>query len=53
MAQHDMDSAELRDAYLEAMVDWDRKETDPCQRGTVGCCINHDKAVGDTDCETW
>lgn len=28
----------------------DRAETDPCQRGTVGCCVDHD---GDEECETW
>lgn len=32
------------------VVAWGRAETDPCERGTVGCCVAHD---GDTPCETW
>lgn len=33
-------------------IDWDRAETDPCQKGTVGCAVDH--PVGpETDCETW
>jgi hypothetical protein len=29
---------------------WDRKEHEPCQRGTVGCSVDHE---GDEPCETW
>jgi hypothetical protein len=29
---------------------WDRAETDPCERGTVGCSVRH---TGDTECQTW
>jgi len=31
-------------------VAWDRPETEPCERGTVGCSVHHE---GDTPCETW
>lgn len=24
------------------IIDWDRDETDPCQKNTPGCCIDHD-----------
>jgi hypothetical protein len=34
-------------------VAWDRKETDPCQRNTVGCSVDHEADGGDTGCETW
>lgn len=30
----------------------DRAETDPCQCGTPGCCVDHLPGT-DTDCETW
>jgi hypothetical protein len=30
----------------------DRAETDPCERGTVGCCIAH-KSDGVEPCATW
>lgn len=36
----------------------DRAETEPCQRGTDGCCIDHtaefdrDRSA-DSECETW
>lgn len=41
-----------------------REETEPCERGTVGCCIDHtaemkdregfrDPARRDSSCETW
>jgi hypothetical protein len=32
-------------------IAWDRRETDPCQAGTVGCCVNH-RSIDDT-CEAW
>jgi hypothetical protein len=32
-------------------VDWDREETEPCQRNTPGCAINHN--ADDGDCEGW
>lgn len=34
-----------------ARVAWDRPETDPCERGTVGCSVLHGNA--DTACDTW
>jgi hypothetical protein len=31
-----------------------RRETDPCERGTVGCCVRHQSfPVVDHCCETW
>ncbi len=27
-----------------------RPETDPCQRGTVGCSVDH---IGNSECATW
>lgn len=35
----------------EAPIAWDRNESDACQAGTVGCCIDHDGIA--TPCETW
>lgn len=29
-----------------------RQEHEPCQAGTVGCCVDHDKTVPEK-CETW
>ena len=30
----------------------DRDETEPCQKGTPGCCVDH--VVGtESDCEAW
>lgn len=34
-------------------VAWERTETDPCERGTTGCCIAHDDSPPGTECETW
>ena len=32
-------------------VAWDRPESDPCEKGTPGCCVAyHDEH---DDCETW
>lgn len=31
-------------------VAWERDESESCQRGTVGCCVDHD---GNEECETW
>lgn len=30
----------------------DREETEPCQKGTPGCSIDHD-ADDNESCETW
>jgi hypothetical protein len=37
----------------ERAVAWDREDTpsEPCQRSTSGCCIDHSRDDG--DCETW
>jgi len=35
-----------------APVAWGRPETDPCQRGTVGCSVDH-PAGPETKCEPW
>lgn len=37
-------------ARLHAAVAIGRDETDPCECGTVGCCVAH---RADTPCETW
>lgn len=34
------------------MYDFDRSETDPCQKGTVGCAVDHPIGT-ETDCECW
>lgn len=34
-------------------VAWDRAETDPCERGTVGCSVLHDTAGLASCCESW
>ena len=31
---------------------WWREESEPCQKGTTGCCINHNSPKLDS-CETW
>lgn len=36
----------------------ERREDEPCERGTVGCCVHHrtgdrTTAERDTGCETW
>jgi hypothetical protein len=36
-----------------AEVAWDREETDPCERGTVGCSVKHPATGPEVDCETW
>lgn len=38
-------------AGLAPKIAWGRDEHDPCERGTVGCSIEH--ATGDEECETW
>lgn len=40
----------LHEAQWEHVAE-DRDESEPCQAGTVGCCINHDGYDG--SCETW
>lgn len=32
---------------------WNRKETDPCERNTVGCSIKHTPENFERGCETW
>lgn len=32
-------------------IAWDRAETDPCERGTVGCSVAHGSR--DTNCLPW
>jgi hypothetical protein len=34
-------------------IDWDRGEEDPCQRGTIGCPIDHSNWGPETECTTW
>jgi len=39
------------EALRDAAVARDRAEDEPCEVGTVGCCINHSRF--DSGCETW
>lgn len=43
--------SDLYEAY-EARIARDRDEDEPCQRGIIGCCIDHHGEREDT-CETW
>ena len=27
----------------DRMIDWDREESDSCQKSTPGCCIDHSR----------
>jgi hypothetical protein len=40
----------VENADAEEHTAWGRAETDPCERGTVGCSVLH---TDDTECETW
>lgn len=31
----------------------DREETEPCEKGTVGCCLIHSPDKDDEGCESW
>lgn len=31
----------------------DREENEPCQKGTVRCCVDHRSDVPETNCECW
>lgn len=37
---------------LRRIVARDRAETDPCEAGTPGCCVDHGRDHGD-GCDTW
>ena len=50
MARH-LDGVENADR--EEHTAWGRAETEPCERGTVGCSVRHDAAALDLDCEVW
>jgi hypothetical protein len=43
---------QTKEALDEAEIAWDRKESDPCQAGTTGCCIDHD-GFRSAPCEAW
>jgi hypothetical protein len=43
----------VENAEREEFTAWGRKETEPCERGTVGCSVLHDMAGFDGECETW
>jgi hypothetical protein len=32
---------------------WGRAEDEPCERGTVGCSVDHTASGHDSHCETW
>ena len=42
-------SAESAAAAADAIA-WGRAETEPCERGTVGCSVRH---TTDSECATW
>jgi len=48
--EHGRKLAQREIAAAQRKVARDRAETDYCQRGTQGCCIDH---AGDDDCDTW
>ncbi len=33
-------------------IAWSRRETEPCEKLTPGCCIRHEPGA-ETECETW
>jgi len=35
------------------LVAWDRAETDPCQKGTPGCAVNHKADGPEQECLPW
>jgi hypothetical protein len=43
----------VRFAAMTAPVAAGRRETDPCERGTVGCSVDHVRADRGTACATW
>lgn len=50
-ADHDAIARQAQElADRDPAVAWDRAETDPCERGTVGCSVLH---TADTECQTW
>lgn len=36
----------------EPIIAEDRDENEPCQKGTVGCCVDHTPGP-ETNCEAW
>lgn len=38
---------------LSWLIASDRKETEQCQRGTVGCPVDHPNYGPETECTTW
>jgi len=36
----------------ERVIAHDREESEPCERGTVGCAIDHTRDADDS-CEVW
>lgn len=53
MAKMDRALNGVENADAEEFTAWDRAETEPCERGTVGCSVRHADAGPDSDCETW
>jgi len=51
-----MSDDSIRDAYDREVarqrdeVATGRRETEPCERGTIGCSVRH---ASDSECETW
>lgn len=49
--QNDHSNCPSSTECVARVVAWDREESDTCQAGTPGCCINHNADHG--SCEGW
>lgn len=38
---------------IEFVVAEDRDESETCERGTPGCCVDHTRSPSHDKCETW
>jgi hypothetical protein len=47
----DVEADAANDPSLDRIA-WGRPETEACQAGTKGCCIDHDSPQAD-GCEAW
>jgi hypothetical protein len=48
-----LDEMDTAPAKPQAPIDWDRDEGAACQRGTVGCPVDHRTGEREWSCETW
>jgi len=47
---HPQPASQRRPAFVEAT---DRDEDEPCEAGTVGCCVDHRCTTADVACQPW